>query len=82
MLAQADVAGANLRAIWAAERLYWLESHTYTDKLQAQPSSPPGLVDLGLLEPALFTTGAVHYTYAVTFDDPGQDRTLHYGLPR
>ena len=26
---QADVAAANLRAIWAAERAYWLENHQY-----------------------------------------------------
>ena len=61
---RADVAGANLRAIWAAERLYWLEYHAYTDKLAAQPApSPPGLVDLGLLDPSAFTTGAGNYTY-------------------
>jgi prepilin-type N-terminal cleavage/methylation domain-containing protein len=28
-----DIAGANLRAIWAAQRLYWLENQTYTTDL-------------------------------------------------
>ncbi len=27
---KADIAGANLRAIWAAERLYWLKNRSYT----------------------------------------------------
>ena len=30
---RADVAGANLRAIWAAQRLYWLENRTYAPDL-------------------------------------------------
>lgn len=29
----ADIAAANLRAIWTAERLYWLEYGAYTDDL-------------------------------------------------
>jgi prepilin-type N-terminal cleavage/methylation domain-containing protein len=62
---RADVAAANLRAIWAAERLYWLEYHAYTDKLTPQTSpSLPGLVDLGLLDPALFDDG--NYSYEIT----------------
>jgi prepilin-type N-terminal cleavage/methylation domain-containing protein len=39
-----DIAGANLRAIWAAERLYWLSNHTYTTDLGT-------LKELGLLDP-------------------------------
>ena len=31
---RADVAGANLRAIWTAERIYWLDNRTYTTNLQ------------------------------------------------
>ena len=31
--ARADVAGANLRAIWTAERIYWLDNRTYTADL-------------------------------------------------
>lgn len=62
---RADVAGANLRAIWAAQRVYWLEYHAYTDQLDAQsPWSAASLVDIGLLDPGLFTSG--NYTYAVT----------------
>jgi Tfp pilus assembly protein PilE len=30
---KADIAAANLRAIWSAERLYWLEYRAYTDDL-------------------------------------------------
>ena len=29
---RADVAGANLRAIWTAERIYWLDNRTYTSQ--------------------------------------------------
>ncbi len=60
---RADIAAANLRAIWAAERLYWLEYHGYTDKLQSQTPPIVGLVDLGLLDPDMFAAG--NYTYAV-----------------
>jgi len=41
-----DIAGANLRAIWAAERLYWLQNQSYTTDLKT-------LQDLGLLRPDL-----------------------------
>ena len=52
--ARADFAVANLRAIWAAERLYWLENHAYTDKLTQ--TSPKGLVELGLIDPGIVST--------------------------
>ena len=58
---RADIAAANLRAIWAAQRLYWLEYHTYTDQLESQTAPSVGLVDLGLLDHALFNSG--NYTY-------------------
>ncbi|MCD4726844.1 MAG: prepilin-type N-terminal cleavage/methylation domain-containing protein [Pirellulales bacterium] len=55
---RADVAAANLRAIWSAERLYWLENHAYTANLT-------GLQDLGMIDPeiVLSTTG---YVYSAT----------------
>jgi prepilin-type N-terminal cleavage/methylation domain-containing protein len=60
--ARANVAGANLQAIWSAQRLYWLENRTYATDLptllDANPSSP-------LIDPALPTMTAP-YTYAVT----------------
>ena len=40
---RADLAAANLKAIWAAQQLYWLEYKTYTDDL-AELSSL-GLID-------------------------------------
>jgi prepilin-type N-terminal cleavage/methylation domain-containing protein len=59
---EADIAAANLRAIWAAERLYWLEYHSYTSDLSA-------LQGLKLLDPGLPTTGTSPvpggYTYAI-----------------
>ena len=30
---RADVAGANLRSIWSAQRLYWLENRAYAPDL-------------------------------------------------
>jgi type II secretory pathway pseudopilin PulG len=35
-----DVAAANLRAIWAAQRLYWLKHQTYADSLPSLISDP------------------------------------------
>jgi len=54
---RADIAGANLRAIWAAERLYWLEYRTYTDDLSV-------LETLGLLDPTIVAT-ATRYLYSI-----------------
>ncbi len=60
--ARANTAGANLQAIWSAQRLYWLENRTYASDLPtllaANPSSP-------LIDPSLTTTTAP-YTYSVT----------------
>jgi prepilin-type N-terminal cleavage/methylation domain-containing protein len=60
--ARANVAGANLQAIWSAQRIYWLQNRTYAidlpTLLEANPSSP-------LIDPSL-TTATAPYTYAVT----------------
>jgi Tfp pilus assembly protein PilE len=58
---RADLAGANLRAIWSAERLYWLEYRTYT-------SDPAALQSLGLLDPNIVTSGAF-YGYHIASAD-------------
>jgi Tfp pilus assembly protein PilE len=58
---RADMAGANLRALWAAERVYWLEYRTYTADLTA-------LQALGLIDPALVSSH-VTYAYQVTSAD-------------
>jgi type II secretory pathway pseudopilin PulG len=58
--ARADVAGANLRAIWTAERIYWLDNRTYTTSLDV-------LVSLNLLDPSIPSNTS--YTYLVTAAD-------------
>jgi prepilin-type N-terminal cleavage/methylation domain-containing protein len=63
---KADCAVANLRALWAAERLYWLENHAYTDKLTQ--SSPKGLYELGLVD-ASIANSTGDYTYAIPSAD-------------
>jgi prepilin-type N-terminal cleavage/methylation domain-containing protein len=59
---RADIAAANLRAIWSAERLYWLEYRTYTTDLSA-------LVSLGLLDPSL-VSNSTFYAYQIQSADP------------
>lgn len=54
---KADIAAANLRAIWSAERCYWLDNRAYTDDLAH-------LRDLGLLDPSI-VTGTTTYTYTI-----------------
>ena len=58
---RANIAAANLRAIWSAERLYWLENHTYSADLTALQAA-------GLLDPqiVLATSG---YVYQVSAAD-------------
>jgi type II secretory pathway pseudopilin PulG len=51
--AQADIAAANLRAVWSAERIYWLENHVYSSDLNE-------LQALGLLDPALLSSSSVY----------------------
>jgi len=58
---RADIAGANLRAIWSAERIYWLEQRSYTADLSALQSA-------GLLDPTV-VAGTPQYAYAVTSAD-------------
>ena len=59
---RADVAGANLRSIWAAQRLYWLENRTYAPDL-------PTLLSANLIDPSLPTATAPYgYTIASSSD--------------
>ncbi|HWE37890.1 MAG TPA: prepilin-type cleavage/methylation domain-containing protein [Isosphaeraceae bacterium] len=58
-----DVAAANLRAIWAAERLYRLDNPTFADLATLQ--------SLGLVDPSI-VAGNAFYTYDVT---PSTDGT-------
>jgi hypothetical protein len=58
---RADLAGANLRAIWSAERVYWLEYRTYTADFAV-------LQSLGLIDPTVVAALAP-YAYQVTAAD-------------
>ena len=58
---RADIAAANLRAIWSAQRMYWLENHAYASTLSS-------LSSLGLLDPAV-VIGTSGYAYAVPTAD-------------
>jgi type IV pilus assembly protein PilE len=55
---RADVAWANLRAIWSAQRLYWLQNRIYAPDLST-------LLSANLIDPSL-TTATAPFTYAVT----------------
>jgi prepilin-type N-terminal cleavage/methylation domain-containing protein len=57
---RADVTGANLRAIWSAQRLYWLQNRTYAPDLNT-------LLSANLIDPTL-TTATTPYSYAITAD--------------
>jgi len=58
---RADIAGANLQAIWAAERLYWLEYGVYTADMST-------LKTLGLLDSNI-ASGSGGYAYAIQSTD-------------
>lgn len=73
--AHADIAGANLHAIWNAERFYWLENRTYTTNLAT-------LESLGLLDPSV-VQGTDRYTFSVTAaDDASFTATAIRNSPR
>ena len=85
---RADIAVANLRAIWSAERLYWLEYHAYTSDLATLQSL--GLLDRNVvasttgysysvpsagasnLSVAAARVGSPHYTGEFSLDETGQ----------
>jgi prepilin-type N-terminal cleavage/methylation domain-containing protein len=75
-----DVAAANVRAVWCAERLYRLEYGTYTDldTLAAEK----------LLDPTLASGGSSYYAYSVsaadgsTMVDSFVVRAIHPDSPR
>jgi prepilin-type N-terminal cleavage/methylation domain-containing protein len=54
---RADVAGANLRAIWSAQRLYWLQNRTYAPDLNT-------LLSANLIDPSI-PTATIPYTYSM-----------------
>ncbi len=57
---RADIASANLRAIWAAQRLYWLTTQSYSGDLNQ-------LESFGLIDPML--TSSTVYAYAIATAD-------------
>ena len=64
---RADVAGANLRSIWSAQRLYWLENRTFAPDL-------PTLYSANLIDPSL-PTATAPYTYPMTVASDGSSFT-------
>jgi type IV pilus assembly protein PilE len=55
---RANVAGASLRSIWSAQRLYWLENRYYAPDLTTLHGAD--LIDQSLV------SGSAYYTYSVT----------------
>lgn len=58
---RADLAAANLRAVWTAERFYWLENQKFTSDMTR-------LQTLGLLDPAVVLATS-RYVYSVPTAD-------------
>jgi prepilin-type N-terminal cleavage/methylation domain-containing protein len=57
---RAQVASANLEAIWSAQRLYWLENRTYASDVATLQSA-------GMLDPSLSTQ--TFFTYEIASAD-------------
>jgi type II secretory pathway pseudopilin PulG len=64
---RASVAGANLRSIWSAQRLYWLEYRAYAPDLGTLQSA-------NLVDPSLATSTAP-YTYDAALSGDGTSFT-------
>jgi prepilin-type N-terminal cleavage/methylation domain-containing protein len=67
--AKADIATANLRAVWAAGRVYWLENHTYTGMTLDE------LKTLNLLDPGVNASTTGPYSYTISVADGGASFT-------
>lgn len=65
--AKADVAAANLRAVWTAERIYWLENRQYTADLTTFVDRADTPQYHGLLDRSIAYAGEdAPYAYQVT----------------
>ncbi len=72
---RANVAGANLRAIWAAQRLYWLEYHTYAGDANDIAKGITDLGGMGVLD--LRSMGSAGgYEYYIQIDPPPTAETF------
>ena len=62
--ATADIAIANLRAVWAAQRVYWIANRSYASDIST-------LVSLDLLNPEVLPSDGTYsyYTYSITGAD-------------
>lgn len=65
--AKANVAAGNLRSVWAAERLYWLENRSYAPDLATLQAA--NLIDSSL------ATATAPYSYQVTVSTDGSSFT-------
>ena len=66
---QANIAAANLRAVWAAEQWWWLENGTYTPNFSdLQPPTASDPQALGLIDPQLgpATSAISYYNYQLS----------------
>ena len=62
-----DISVANLRAIWAAERLYWLENHSYTPSVGTLQNM--GLLDNSIPNDGVGSIGGYQYTISTSDSD-------------
>jgi len=60
---RADIAAANLRAVWSAERVYWLEKHEYASAAQLTTAK---LLDPEVLAALNNSTTMGGYLYTLT----------------
>ncbi|HBO42678.1 MAG TPA: prepilin-type cleavage/methylation domain-containing protein [Planctomycetaceae bacterium] len=58
---RADVAVANLRTIWTAQRVYWLEHREFTDVWSELEASGMSLID-----PMIMSDNNKYYEYSIT----------------
>jgi Tfp pilus assembly protein PilE len=69
---RADIAAANLRAIWAAERVYWLEYHAYTGSDAGSGTTQlQQLQQLGVLDPMIGSGSSGGFSYSVNGSGTG-----------
>jgi type II secretory pathway pseudopilin PulG len=68
---RADVAVANLRTVWTAQRVYWLEHRKFTDDWNDLATNELETPSMSLIDPAIMSESNKYYEYSISANAEG-----------